>query len=132
MGLQYLRHPYALGAARDFADLGALSLDVTQASTDLGGSLGQVQGHSVALRYGKSFQTRTSLRFAGYRYSTEGYRDFDEAALQRNSASRFAGSRRSRLEASAYQTMGQSSSLSLTLSQEDYWRSDYQRRQFQL
>lgn len=123
---------YALGAARDFADLGALSLDVTQASTDLGGSLGQVQGQSVALRYGKSFQTRTSLRFAGYRYSTEGYRDFDEAVLQRNGASRFAGSRRSRLEASAYQTMGQSSSLSLTLSQEDYWRSDYQRRQFQL
>lgn len=109
-----------------------MSLDVTQASTDLGGSLGQVQGQSVALRYGKSFQTRTSLRFAGYRYSTEGYRDFDEAVLQRNGASRFAGSRRSRLEASAYQTMGQSSSLSLTLSQEDYWRSDYQRRQFQL
>lgn len=122
----------ALGVARDFGNFGALSLDVTHASTDLGGTLGQVQGQSFAMRYGKSFQTRTNLRFAGYRYSTEGYRDFDEAVQQRNAASRFAGSRRSRLEASAYQNIGQRSSLSLTLSQEDYWRSNYQRRQYQL
>ncbi|MBH3430259.1 fimbria/pilus outer membrane usher protein [Pseudomonas alkylphenolica] len=121
-----------LGMARDFGNLGALSLDVTNANTDLSGTLGQVQGQSFALRYGKSFQTRTSLRFAGYRYSTEGYRDLYEAVQQRNAAARFAGSRRSQLEASAYQNVGQRSSLSLTLSQEDYWRSNYQRRQYQL
>lgn len=121
-----------LGVARDFGELGAFSLDVTRTHADLGGSLGQVEGHSFAVRYGKSFQTRTNLRFAGYRYSTEGYRDFDEAVQQRNASSRYLGNRRSRLEVSAYQNIGQSSSLSLTLSQEDYWRSDYQRRQYQL
>ncbi|HDS1747923.1 fimbria/pilus outer membrane usher protein [Pseudomonas sp. M2] len=122
----------ALGMARDFGELGALSLDATQANTDLGSTLGRVQGQSYSLRYGKSFQTRTSLRFAGYRYSTEGYRDFDESVQQRYADARFAGSRRSRVEASMYQNLGRSSSLSLTLSQEDYWRSDYQRRQYQL
>lgn len=122
----------ALGVARDFGELGALSLDATQANTDLGSTLGNVQGQSYSLRYGKSFQTRTNLRFAGYRYSTEGYRDFDESVQQRYADARFAGSRRSRVEASVYQNLGRSSSLSLTLSQEDYWRSNYQRRQYQL
>ncbi|HKS11416.1 MAG TPA: fimbria/pilus outer membrane usher protein [Pseudomonas sp.] len=121
-----------VGIARDFGELGAFSLDLTRADADLGGTLGEVHGHSIAARYGKSFQTRTNLRFAGYRYSTEGYRDFDEAVQQRNASSRYPGNRRSRLEISAYQNIGQSSSLSLTLSQEDYWRSDYQRRQYQL
>lgn len=49
-----------LGAARDFADLGAVSLDVTQARTDLGDQ-GQVQGQSYSVRYGKSFQTGACL-----------------------------------------------------------------------
>lgn len=121
-----------LGLARDFGEIGAFSFDVTRAKADLGGSLGQVEGHSYAVRYGKSFQTRTHLRFAGYRYSTEGYRDFSEAVQQRHASSRYPGNRRSRFEVSAYQNLGQGSSLSLTLSQEDYWRSDYQRRQYQL
>lgn len=121
-----------LGMARDFGELGAFSLDVTQANTDLGSTLGHVQGQSYSLRYGKTFQTRTSLRFAGYRYSTEGYRDFDEAVQQRFADARFAGSRRSRVEASLYQNLGRSSSLSLTLSQEDFWHSNQQRRQYQL
>ncbi|MEG0860912.1 MAG: fimbria/pilus outer membrane usher protein [Pseudomonas sp.] len=120
-----------LGLGRDLGTLGAVSFDVTQAYTDLGNSLGEVQGTSFSARYGKSFQTRTNLRFAGYRYSTEGYRDFDEAVLQRNSASSYRGNRRSRLEASMYQNFGQSSSLSLSLSQDDYWKSNYQRRQYQ-
>ncbi|WP_049870585.1 fimbria/pilus outer membrane usher protein [Pseudomonas cremoricolorata] len=120
------------GVARDFGEFGALSIDVTRASSDLGGALGQVQGHSYAVRYSKSFQSGTNLRFAGYRYSTQGYRDFQEAIQQRHFDTRYPGNRRSRLEVSAYQTFAQSSSLSLTLSQEDYWTSGYQRRQYQL
>ncbi|WP_085602132.1 fimbria/pilus outer membrane usher protein [Pseudomonas sp. B10(2017)] len=121
----------ALGIARDFAGLGALSFDITQARTDLGSLTGQVQGHSFAARYGKSFQTGTNLRFAGYRYSTEGYRDFDEAVRERNQSAHYLGNRRSRLEASVYQNFGKSS-VSLTLSQEDYWGSAAQRRQYQV
>lgn len=123
----------SLGVARNFGELGALSFDVTQsrADTDPSHNRSNVQGMSYALKYGKTFETRTNLRFAGYRYSTEGYRDFDEALRERSHDSRFHGSRRSRLEAAINQNIGVSSSLSLTLSQEDFWRTDYQQRQFQ-
>lgn len=129
LGSEYY-HAATLGAARDFGNLGALSVDATQARTDLG-EQGQVQGQSYAVRYGKAFQTGTSLRFAGYRYSTEGYREFDEAVQQRNASSRYLGNRRSRLEASVYQNLGSRSSLSLTFSQDAYWHRDLQRRQYQ-
>lgn len=129
LGSEYY-HAATLGAARDFGSFGALSFDATQARSDLG-EQGQAQGQSYAMRYGKAFQTGTSLRFAGYRYSTEGYREFDEAVQQRNASRRYLGSRRSRLETSVYQTLGSRSSLSLTLSQDDYWHRDLQRRQYQ-
>ncbi len=121
----------ALGLGKDFGAAGALSFDVTHARSDLGTALGQVSGNSYAARYGKAFPTRTHLRFAGYRYSTEGFRDFDEAVAQRNNDHHWLGSRRSRLEASIYQQLGRSSSLSFNLSQDDYWQDQRQRRQYQ-
>ncbi|MBK5008054.1 fimbria/pilus outer membrane usher protein [Pseudomonas sp. S32] len=121
-----------LGVSKDLGSLGALSLDATHARTDLGRSLGEVQGQSFSARYGKIFQTGTNLRFAGYRYSTEGYRDYDEAVRERAADSRYLGNRRSRVEASAQQSIGTGSSLSLTLSQDDYWRNNLRRRQYQL
>ncbi|MBO1541908.1 fimbrial biogenesis outer membrane usher protein [Pseudomonas sp. OA65] len=121
-----------LGIARDWGHLGALALDFTHSSTDLGrASSAQVEGMSYALKYSKAFQTSTSLRFAGYRYSTEGYRDFDESVRERSRNGKFAGSRRSRLEASLFQNFGRSSSVNLTLSQDDYWNSHPAQRQFQ-
>jgi outer membrane usher protein len=121
-----------LGVAKDLGSIGALAFDVTRSSADIDtADTSSTQGMSYAIKYGKSFQSRTNLRFAGYRYSTEGYRDFDEAVRQRSRNSTFHGSRRSRLEAAVYQNIGKQSSLSLTLSQEDFWRSDYERRQFQ-
>ena len=122
-----------LGVARDLGQLGALALDVTRSGADIDTQDSQhVQGMSYALKYGKSFASRTNLRFAGYRYSTEGYRDFDEAVRQRSHDSNWYGSRRSRLEASIYQNIGASSALSLTLSQQDYWQSSNTQRQYQL
>lgn len=121
-----------LGIAKDLGVTGALAFDVTRSSAEIDTANNEsTQGMSYAIKYGKSFQTRTNLRFAGYRYSTEGYRDFDEAVRQRSRDSAFRGSRRSRLEAAVYQNIGKQSSLTFTLSQEDYWRSDYERRQFQ-
>ncbi|SDI76636.1 fimbria/pilus outer membrane usher protein [Pseudomonas abietaniphila] len=121
-----------LGVGQSLGAFGALSFDVTRSSTDLDTQgTGKVQGSSYALKYGKSFETRTNLRFAGYRYSTEGYRDFDEAIRQRNQDSRYQGHRRSRLEAAIYQNIGSTSALNLTLSQENYWGTSQERRQFQ-
>lgn len=123
-----------LGVARNLGTFGALAVDVTQASARVGAQdrRRDVHGTSYALKYGKTFESRTNLRFAGYRYSTEGYRDFAEAVSERSTRQHFAGNRRSLLEASVFQDIGSSSSLSLTLSQADYWKSDYQQRQYQL
>lgn len=121
-----------LGVARDLGELGALAFDLTQSYADIDThEVSDLQGSSYALKYGKSFASKTNLRFAGYRYSTQGYRDFDEAVHQRNQSTRFNGSRRSRLEASIYQNIGARSSLSLTLSQQDYWQRTDVQRQFQ-
>lgn len=114
----------SLGLARDMGHFGALAGDVSRSQTP------EHQGFSYALRYGKAFATRTQLRFAGYRYSTEGYRDFDEAVLERTAALRH-GSRRSRLEAALYQGVGERSSLSLSYSHDQFWGSNYRRRQYQ-
>ncbi|MHC8305641.1 fimbria/pilus outer membrane usher protein [Pseudomonas sp. PB3P13] len=122
-----------VGIGRNLGSFGALSLDATRSSADIdrNDSSRNVQGMSYAIKYGKTFDTRTNLRFAGYRYSTEGYRDFTEAVRERSADKYFRGSRRSLLEASVFQDIGASSSLSLTLSQEEFWRSDYRQRQYQ-
>ncbi|MCK8684293.1 fimbria/pilus outer membrane usher protein [Pseudomonas umsongensis] len=123
----------SLGIGRNLGSLGALSFDLTRSSayTDPHDRGQNVQGTSFAVKYGKSFETRTNLRFAGYRYSTEGYRDLDETLRERSNDSSFIGSRRSRLEAAISQSVGTSSSFNLSVSQENYWRTDYQQRQFQ-
>lgn len=120
-----------LGLSRDFGAWGALSVDATRAATASDGATPATEGMSFAARYGKAFGTGTQLRFAGYRYSTEGYRDFDEAVAERGSGWLRHGSRRSRLEGALYQNLGPRTSLSLSLSQEDYWGSTYQRKQVQ-
>ncbi|KPA90707.1 P pilus assembly protein, porin PapC [Pseudomonas asplenii] len=121
-----------LGVARDLGSFGALALDLTHSSATIDApATGKVQGLSYAMKYGKSFQTGTNLRFAGYRYSTAGYRDFEEAVRERERDTRFIGSRRSRLEASVYQKVGRQSSLNLTVSHQDYWQTHYTQRQFQ-
>jgi outer membrane usher protein len=121
-----------IGFAKDLGAFGALAADITHSSADIDtNDSHSVQGMSYALKYGKSFATNTNLRFAGYRYSTEGYRDFDEAVRQRSYDSRWHGSRRSRLEASIYQNLDPRSSLSLTVSHQDFWQSTEVQRQFQ-
>ncbi|MCI3945040.1 outer membrane usher protein fimD [Pseudomonas syringae] len=122
----------ALGISRDMGQLGAMAFDVTHSLAEIDRSeKTSVQGMSYAVKYGKAFTTHTNLRFAGYRYSTEGYRDFDETVRQRDASTAFRGSRRSRLEASVHQRIGARSSVSLTLSQQDYWGSDIEQRQYQ-
>ncbi|WP_225774907.1 fimbria/pilus outer membrane usher protein [Pseudomonas sp. Marseille-Q5115] len=118
-----------LGAARDLGRWGALAADVTLSRSQSATGDG-LHGQSYAVRYGKAFRTRTYLRFAGYRYSTENYRDFNEAVYEHSRYAGFGGNRRSRFEASLNQPLGRSTSTALTLSQEDYWGDRPSRRQF--
>lgn len=120
-----------LGMGRDLGRLGAVAADVTHARSD-GGFAGEHRGSSYAVRYGKAFATNTYLRFAGYRYSTEGYRDFGEAIRERSQTAAFMGNRRSRLEASVQQSLQTGTSLSFRLSQDDYWGTRPSQRQFQI
>ena len=122
-----------LGIGKSLGSIGALSFDMTRsaAKTDPDKSQYTAQGMSYSMKYGKSFATRTNLRFAGYRYSTEGYRDLNEAVRERSADQRFRGSRRSMLEASVFQDIGLYSSLSLVFSQEHYWQREDAQRQFQ-
>lgn len=123
----------AMGIARDLGAIGALSFDVTLARSDITPvEQRTLQGMSYSVRYSKAFSSGTHLRFAGYRYSTQGYRDFDEWISQRSNDRLFLGSRRSRVEGSINQRVGERSTLSLTLSQQDYWQRRDSQRQFQL
>nr|WP_302328638.1 fimbria/pilus outer membrane usher protein [Pseudomonas sp. DVZ6] len=127
---------YQLGVGKGLGSLGAVSLDVTHARSDIWPSA--VTGQSYGLRYGKAFATGTNLRFAGYRYSTPGYRDFSEVVGDRTWQQALADdsqykmvSRRSRLEANVSQSFASSTSMYLNLSQQDYWNSARQQRQLQ-
>lgn len=122
----------SLGLAKDLGAIGALAFDVTRSNVQINTINDQsLRGMSYAIKYGKSFKTGTDLRFAGYRYSTQGYRDFDEALRERSQSSDFLGSRRSQIVASLYQNLTNSSSVNLSLSHQDYWGTDYNQRQFQ-
>ncbi|AZC38244.1 type 1 fimbriae anchoring protein FimD [Pseudomonas chlororaphis subsp. piscium] len=125
-----------VGVGKSLGSLGAISLDVTQAQTDTPKDLtarnATQQGRSYTLRYGKTFDSGTSVRFAGYRYSTEGYRDFGEAVAQQQADAYTNISKRSRLEASINQTLGNIGSLYLNASQQDYWGTSQQQKQMQL
>lgn len=123
----------ALGIARDLGSIGAVSFDLTHSSSDFSNAQGTgLDGMSYSAKYSKAFATGTNLRFAGYRYSTEGYRDFEQWVRQRSHDQRFRGGQRSRLEASLYQTFGERSSVSLNLTQQDYWQRQSTERQFQV
>lgn len=125
-----------VGMGKSLGDLGAVSVDVTQAQTDVPGvsttKSSNESGQSYGVRYGKAFETGTSVRFAGYRYSTEDYRDFDEAVNLQEPNDYNNLSKRSKVEASINQALDGYGSLYLNLSQQNYWGSSRQDKQMQL
>ncbi|WP_249605123.1 fimbria/pilus outer membrane usher protein [Chromobacterium sp. IRSSSOUMB001] len=104
--------------------VGALSLDMTQSISRAQGE--RQRGQSVRLLYAKTFtRTYTNLTLAAYRYSTSGYRSFNDHAndLAGNSQGQF-GRSRSRIDLTTQQDLGRErrfGSLYLNLSQQSYW-----------
>lgn len=138
LGADFYRAGVA-GVGKSLGSLGAVSFDVTQAQTDVpqgsttsAAKVGKEKGQSFSVRYGKAFETGTSVRFAGYRYSTEGYRDFGEAVnLQEpNDWNNF--SKRSKVEASVNQALDSYGSFYLNLSKQNYWGTSREDKQMQL
>ncbi|MDV1016324.1 fimbria/pilus outer membrane usher protein, partial [Klebsiella grimontii] len=70
---------------KNMGELGALSLDITQANATLPDD-SERQGQSVRFLYNKSLtDTGTNIQLVGYRYSTRGYFSFADTTYSRMS-----------------------------------------------
>nr|WP_207001636.1 fimbria/pilus outer membrane usher protein [Trinickia mobilis] len=114
------------GVGVNLAGLGAVSGDVTLARTGTPG--GRLQGHSLRLLYAKSLaQVGTDFRVLGYRYSSSGFRTFQEAAqMQADDAGVPFHNKKSKIEGSISQRLGNFGSLYATVGLQSYWGTDQQ------
>ncbi|MBN3769077.1 fimbria/pilus outer membrane usher protein [Burkholderia sp. Se-20378] len=104
--------------------IGALSLDITQSISRAKGV--RNTGQSVRVLYAKTFsRTNTNFTLAAYRYSTAGYRTFNDHVSDVNDASGFQAARsRSRIDLTTSQDLGPQrkyGSVYLNVSQQTYW-----------
>ena len=108
----------AVGMGKNLGQLGGISFDVTRSRTRL--RPGEIlSGQSYRFLYAKSLvQSGTEMRLVGYRYSTDGYRDFSEAVAGEGLRSPIH--RKGRFEGTLSQRLG-SGSIYTTLSHQTYW-----------
>jgi outer membrane usher protein len=121
----------SLGVGQNLGVIGSLSLDVTHANSHLRASNNLTsKGQSYRLQYAKDvFQSGTTFTLAGYRYSTSGYYDFEEANEMLPNTGRWDErnwtrlyNKRSRMQAQVSQNLGRYGSLYISAYQQDYWR----------
>lgn len=112
--------------------IGAFSGDVTfsdtQLSADLPGFDRRMTGQSYRLGYSRTFNSATSFSLAAYRYSTEGYLNFSDAArlqqqMNAGGSGPVASRQRSRFDLTINQRLPKGS-LYLQGSSADYWSSN--------
>lgn len=106
---------------------GALGSNITYAQAKIE-PLGQVQGWQASLTYSKTMQpTNTHISLAGYRYSTEGYRDLNDVIALREALKKgdtwqsSSYLQRSRVELSVNQNLGDWGILFMSGSLQDYY-----------
>lgn len=112
--------------------IGAFGLDTTYSRADMPQE-GKLDGWMARLSYSRTFTpTNTTLSIAGYRYSTEGYRDLGDVLGVRESlrnGERWESTsymQRSRFEVSVNQSLQQFGSIYVSGSTQDY-RNDRER-----
>ncbi|WP_101827109.1 fimbria/pilus outer membrane usher protein, partial [Klebsiella michiganensis] len=133
-------HAFNLGVGKNMGELGALSLDVTQANATLPDDSDH-QGQSVRFLYNKSLtDTGTNIQLVGYRYSTHGYFSFADTTYSRMSGYNVATqdgvievkptftdyynlayNKRGKIQASITQQLGRTATLYLNGSHQTYW-----------
>ena len=131
---------FNLGVGKNMGDLGALSLDITQANATLPDD-SEHQGQSVRFLYNKSLtDTGTNIQLVGYRYSTRGYFSFADTTYSRMSGYNvetqdgvievkptftdyynLAYNKRGKIQASITQQLGRTATLYLNGSHQTYW-----------
>ncbi|HFK2921687.1 TPA: fimbria/pilus outer membrane usher protein [Stenotrophomonas maltophilia] len=121
-------HAVLFGAALN-TRIGAFSGDVTfsdtRLSSDLPGFGNRMSGQSYRLGYSRTFNSATSFSLAAYRYSTEGYLSFSEAArlqaqMNAGASQPMVARQRSRLDLTVSQRLAKGS-VYLQGSSADYW-----------
>lgn len=117
----------ALGVGKNLGELGAMSLDVTQAWSKMQ-EQEKENGQSWRVRYSKNFvDTGTNFAIAGYRYATDGYWNMQEVMETYRSGNSYTQTerRRNRTELTVTQNLWEKAgNLSLTAVREDYWNSE--------
>ncbi|HJH19379.1 MAG TPA: fimbrial biogenesis outer membrane usher protein [Pseudomonas lactis] len=114
----------SLGVGHGFGDWGSISVDVTQAKTQLrNGS--RDSGQSYRFQYSKDIATTgTSFTLAGYRYSTSGYYDFQEAnEIDPDNFNNWRGTynKRSKAQVNISQSLGDYGNFYVNGYQQDFW-----------
>lgn len=115
-----------LGFGHGFGDFGSISVDATQANTKLNDGSHHT-GQSYRFQYAKDIDiTNTTFTLAGYRYSTSGFYDFQEA----NELGFFGGddwrrnyNKRSKAQANINQSLKEYGNFYISAYQQDYWGS---------
>lgn len=114
-----------IGAAVN-TEFGALSADVTGSQTQIPGN-GTARGTSWRLGYSKFIDpTNTNITVAAYRYSTADYLSHTDAAWARDLAAKGGDittlyRQKNRFQVTVNQNLGQSGSLFLSASAQQYW-----------
>ena len=131
---------FNLGVGKNMGELGALSLDITQANATLPDD-SEHQGQSVRFLYNKSLtDTGTNIQLVGYRYSTHGYFSFADTTYSRMSGYNVATqdgvievkptftdyynlayNKRGKIQASITQQLGRTATLYMNGSHQTYW-----------
>ncbi|WP_416236074.1 fimbria/pilus outer membrane usher protein [Serratia rubidaea] len=113
-----------LGIGHGFGALGSLSVDITQAKTELRDGSHHT-GQSYRFQYAKDIEaTSTTFTLAGYRYSTRGFYDFQEAnelGFYTDSDWRLNYNKRSRAQVNINQSLKEYGSIYISAYQQDYW-----------
>lgn len=137
---------FALGLGKNFGDLGALSVDITQANSTLADDSTH-QGQSLRFLYAKTLNTLgTNFQLLGYRYSTEGFYTLSDTMYKRMSGYNdsyddgnhndkdnipeyfdyynLTYTKRGKIQANISQQLGEAGSVYLSGSQQSYWHTD--------
>lgn len=120
----------AVGLGQNLGDFGAVSVDITQAKTNL--PEGEVsKGQSYRFLYSKSFaDSGTDFRLLGYRYSTSGFYTLQESVDLNDDANTLSlfdirTHKRSRVEGSVNQSLPENwGSFYFSASVQNYWGDD--------
>jgi len=114
----------SLGQGKNLGDLGAISVDMTQAWSTRKNDQ-QESGQSWRIRYSKNFvETGTNFAMSGYRYGTKGFWNMQEVldTYVNDSSTAVKERRRNRAEMTLNQSLWQGwGSIALTAVREDYW-----------